>query len=255
MTTPATTSTAKATATSSFLSGLKDSVSNLFSSKPASEAKQSEAKQSGSVEEKNGNLFSLPLINNSSFTNSATGLGVSATGLAASASGLAASATGLGASAAASAAAATANSSSGFFLITLLLIIVLLVATLLFLYPQYQNKDKLFALFGYGAAPVAPNSAPSKVKGLSKTRSAAAKTEHAEESEDEQEEGSADEQEGADEEEDNNKKTKFPKSKAGYCYIGDDDDTRKCIEVGEADKCMSGDIFPTRELCINPKLR
>ena len=216
----------------------------MFSSKPASEAKQSEAKQSeakqsGSVEEKNGNLFSLPLINTSSLANSATGLAASATGLAASATGIAAS----------------ANSSSGFFLITLLLVIVLLVATLLFLYPQYQNKDKLFALFGYGAAPVAPSSAPSKVKGLSKTRSAAAKTEHAEESEDEQAEGSADEQEGADEQEEDNKKTNFPKSKAGYCYIGDDDDTRKCIEVGEADKCMSGDIFPTRELCINPKLR
>jgi hypothetical protein len=242
MTTPATTSTA--TSTSPFLSGLKDSISNLFSSKPASEAKQSEAKQSeakqsGSVEEKNGNLFSLPLINTSSLANSATGLAASATGLAASATGIAAS----------------ANSSSGFFLITLLLVIVLLVATLLFLYPQYQNKDKLFALFGYGAAPVAPSSAPSKVKGLSKTRSAAAKTEHAEESEDEQAEGSADEQEGADEQEEDNKKTNFPKSKAGYCYIGDDDDTRKCIEVGEADKCMSGDIFPTRELCINPKLR
>lgn len=43
--------------------------------------------------------------------------------------------------------------------------------------------------------------------------------------------------------------------KGGWCYIGDDRGHRSCYEVGTNDKCMSGDIFPTKELCINPNLR
>ena len=46
-----------------------------------------------------------------------------------------------------------------------------------------------------------------------------------------------------------------PKSKAGFCYIGEDRGFRSCIEVGEGDVCMSGDIFPTEAICINPNLR
>ena len=42
---------------------------------------------------------------------------------------------------------------------------------------------------------------------------------------------------------------------SGYCYIGSDRGTRSCARVGEADTCMSGDIFPTNETCINPQLR
>lgn len=45
------------------------------------------------------------------------------------------------------------------------------------------------------------------------------------------------------------------KSKAGYCYIGEDRGFRSCIKVGEGDKCMSGDIFPSEEICLNPSLR
>jgi hypothetical protein len=45
------------------------------------------------------------------------------------------------------------------------------------------------------------------------------------------------------------------KSKSGYCYIGEDRGFRSCIAVGEGDMCMSGDIFPTMETCINPNLR
>jgi len=45
------------------------------------------------------------------------------------------------------------------------------------------------------------------------------------------------------------------KGKAGFCYIGEDRGFRSCIKVGEEDKCMSGEIFPTKELCINPNLR
>ena len=43
--------------------------------------------------------------------------------------------------------------------------------------------------------------------------------------------------------------------KAGFCYIGEDRGNRSCIEVGENDQCMSGDIFPSRDICVNPNLR
>lgn len=43
--------------------------------------------------------------------------------------------------------------------------------------------------------------------------------------------------------------------KSGYCYIGEDRGFRSCIKVGEGDKCMSGDIFPSKQICINPSLR
>ena len=43
--------------------------------------------------------------------------------------------------------------------------------------------------------------------------------------------------------------------KTGYCYIGEDRGFRSCIKVGEEDTCMSGDIFPTHAICINPRLR
>jgi len=43
--------------------------------------------------------------------------------------------------------------------------------------------------------------------------------------------------------------------KSGYCYIGDDKGVRTCMRVNENDACISGDIFPSREICINPNLR
>ena len=44
-------------------------------------------------------------------------------------------------------------------------------------------------------------------------------------------------------------------NKSGYCYIGEDRGFRSCVKVGHKDKCMSGDIFPTEAICINPNLR
>jgi len=41
----------------------------------------------------------------------------------------------------------------------------------------------------------------------------------------------------------------------GWCYVGEDRGFRSCIEISDSDKCMSGDIFPTRQICINPSLR
>jgi len=43
--------------------------------------------------------------------------------------------------------------------------------------------------------------------------------------------------------------------KSGYCYIGEDRGFRSCIAVRDGDVCMSGDIFPSQSLCVNPSLR
>lgn len=43
--------------------------------------------------------------------------------------------------------------------------------------------------------------------------------------------------------------------KSGWCYIGEDRGFRTCAQVGVNDKCMSGDIFPSQEICVNPNLR
>jgi hypothetical protein len=43
--------------------------------------------------------------------------------------------------------------------------------------------------------------------------------------------------------------------KAGWCFVGEDRGFRSCAQVGVNDDCMSGDIFPNQELCINPNLR
>jgi len=44
-------------------------------------------------------------------------------------------------------------------------------------------------------------------------------------------------------------------SKGGYCYIGEERGYRSCMQVGADDVCMSGEIFPTSEICVNPNLR
>jgi len=45
------------------------------------------------------------------------------------------------------------------------------------------------------------------------------------------------------------------RGKAGWCYIGSEQGYRSCSQVGEADTCMSGNIFPTQDVCVNPSLR
>jgi len=49
--------------------------------------------------------------------------------------------------------------------------------------------------------------------------------------------------------------TQIPRSKSGYCYIGEDRGFRSCIDVSKDMKCISGDIFPTMDVCVNPRLR
>ncbi len=43
--------------------------------------------------------------------------------------------------------------------------------------------------------------------------------------------------------------------KSGWCFIGEDRGFRSCAQVGVNDTCMSGDIFPSQEICMNPNLR
>lgn len=45
------------------------------------------------------------------------------------------------------------------------------------------------------------------------------------------------------------------RNQLGYCYVGTDRGHRSCIEVEDTDNCMSGDVFPTLDICINPNLR
>jgi hypothetical protein len=44
-------------------------------------------------------------------------------------------------------------------------------------------------------------------------------------------------------------------TKTGYCYIGEDRGYRSCAYIGVNDTCLSGEIFPTNEICVNPNLR
>lgn len=43
--------------------------------------------------------------------------------------------------------------------------------------------------------------------------------------------------------------------KSGWCFVGEDRGFRSCAQVGVNDTCMSGDIFPSQEICMNPNLR
>ena len=45
------------------------------------------------------------------------------------------------------------------------------------------------------------------------------------------------------------------KNKKGWCYIGTDNGIRSCSYIGVNDTCMSGNIYPNQEMCINPNLR
>ena len=43
--------------------------------------------------------------------------------------------------------------------------------------------------------------------------------------------------------------------KSGWCYIGEEQGTRTCSEIGVNDVCMSGNVFPNQAICMNPNLR
>ena len=39
-----------------------------------------------------------------------------------------------------------------------------------------------------------------------------------------------------------------------YCYIGNEDGNRSCVDIKDAYKCMSGEIFSSMEACTKPAL-
>ena len=54
---------------------------------------------------------------------------------------------------------------------------------------------------------------------------------------------------------DNSRSSIQTTGKAGWCFIGKDQGFRTCSEIGVNDECMSGDVFPSQEICMNPSLR
>lgn len=44
-------------------------------------------------------------------------------------------------------------------------------------------------------------------------------------------------------------------NKSKWCFIGEEKGVRNCVLLNDSQKCMSGDIFPSRDICINPKMR
>ena len=42
--------------------------------------------------------------------------------------------------------------------------------------------------------------------------------------------------------------------KQNWCLVGEYNNRRYCASVNEADKCISGQIFPSHESCLNPNL-
>jgi hypothetical protein len=40
--------------------------------------------------------------------------------------------------------------------------------------------------------------------------------------------------------------------KQGWCLVGEYQGKRGCIEVGQHDRCLSGQVFPSQKMCLNP---
>jgi hypothetical protein len=40
--------------------------------------------------------------------------------------------------------------------------------------------------------------------------------------------------------------------KSNWCLVGEYQGRRGCIEIGDSDKCMSGQVFPSQYTCLNP---
>ena len=43
-------------------------------------------------------------------------------------------------------------------------------------------------------------------------------------------------------------------NKNSWCLVGEYNMKRGCVEVADGDKCMSGQVFPSQQLCLNPTL-
>ena len=43
-------------------------------------------------------------------------------------------------------------------------------------------------------------------------------------------------------------------SKQNWCLVGEYQGKRGCVGIDEGDKCISGQLFPTQQMCLNPTL-
>jgi hypothetical protein len=43
-------------------------------------------------------------------------------------------------------------------------------------------------------------------------------------------------------------------AKSQWCLVGEYNGTRGCVNVSEQDKCLSGQVFPSQQICLNPNL-
>ena len=43
-------------------------------------------------------------------------------------------------------------------------------------------------------------------------------------------------------------------TKTSWCLVGEYQGKRGCIEIGDQDKCLSGQVFPQQKMCLNPTL-
>jgi hypothetical protein len=48
--------------------------------------------------------------------------------------------------------------------------------------------------------------------------------------------------------------TSIASSKQKWCLVEDTGSQRNCVRVQDADKCMSGQVFPHQKMCLNPNL-
>lgn len=53
---------------------------------------------------------------------------------------------------------------------------------------------------------------------------------------------------------DNKIQNPISSGKAGWCLTGEYQNKRGCVSVSESDQCLSGQIFPSKEMCLNPTL-
>lgn len=43
-------------------------------------------------------------------------------------------------------------------------------------------------------------------------------------------------------------------SKQSWCLVGEHAEKRGCIQIDEYDKCMSGQVYPSQKMCLNPTM-
>jgi hypothetical protein len=48
--------------------------------------------------------------------------------------------------------------------------------------------------------------------------------------------------------------TTIPANKGKWCLVGEYKEQKGCVEMREHDKCMSGQVYPSQSICLNPTL-